>query len=210
MTQLIENAKWRYATKKMDASKKVSEEEVLQIKEAVQLSASSYGLQPYIILDIKDAALRKQLQPLCWNQSQIVDASHLFIFCNNIHVGDEDVDALIDLKAKTHGVDRAQFAGYGDFVKGKLKEKSETEMFHWTAKQAYIALGNALNACATLKIDSTPIEGFEADKVNELLNLPQKGLNACVLLAIGYRSEEDPAQHAKKVRKSIDDLFQEI
>ena len=205
--ELIEHLKWRYATKKMDPSKKVSEDHISKVMEAIQLAASSYGLQPYKVIDIKDSELRKQLQPLCWNQSQVVDASHLFVFCNQTEVTDKDVDQFVELKAKTNGLDVNQIKGYGDFVKVKMKEKSADEMYHWTAKQTYVALGNALNACAELKIDSTPMEGFEKDKVNNILDLPSKGLNACVLLTIGYRSDEDASQHSKKVRKPMDVLF---
>jgi nitroreductase len=201
--QLLQNLKWRYATKKMDASKKVSEQDMDYIKEVVQLSASSYGLQPYTVLDIKSPQLREELKPLSWNQSQITDASHLLVFCNKTNVNEQDVDELIQLKSETTGVPIDKISGYGDFIKGKLKEKSETEMFHWTAKQAYIALSNAMNACAELQIDCTPMEGFEPDAYNQKLGLTEKGLNACVVLAIGYRDSEDASQNSKKVRKSI-------
>ncbi len=207
--QLIESLKWRYATKKMDATKKVSEQDIDCIKEAVQLSASSYGLQPYTVLDIRDSELRKEIHPMCWNQSQITDASHIFIFCNYNKVDEQDVDSLIRLKSETNEVPIEKISGYGDFVKGKLKEKSEIEMFHWSAKQAYIALGNALTACAELNIDSTPMEGFEPEEVNKLLGLNDKGLNACVILAIGYRSLDDQTQYSKKVRKPINTMFEE-
>lgn len=208
--QLIESLKWRYATKKMDATKKVSEQDIDCIKEAVQLSASSYGLQPYTVLDIRDSELRKEIHPMCWNQSQITDASHIFIFCNYNKVDEQDVDSLIRLKSETNEVPIEKISGYSDFVKGKLKEKSEIEMFHWSAKQAYIALGNALTACAELNIDSTPMEGFEPEEVNKLLGLNDKGLNACVILAIGYRSLDDQTQYSKKVRKPINTMFEEI
>ena len=207
--QLIESLKWRYATKKMDATKKVSEQDIDCIKEAVQLSASSYGLQPYTVLDIRDSELRKEIHPMCWNQSQITDASHIFIFCNYNKLDEQDVDSLIRLKSETNEVPIEKISGYGDFVKGKLKEKSEIEMFHWSAKQAYIALGNALTACAELNIDSTPMEGFEPEEVNKLLGLNDKGLNACVILAIGYRSLDDQTQFSKKVRKPINTMFEE-
>ena len=207
--QLIESLKWRYATKKMDATKKVSKQDIDCIKEAVQLSASSYGLQPYTVLDIRDSELRKEIRPMCWNQSQITDASHIFIFCNYNKVDEQDVDSLIRLISETNEVPIEKISGYGDFVKGKLKEKSEIEMFHWSAKQAYIALGNALTACAELNIDSTPMEGFEPEEVNKLLGLNDKGLNACVILAIGYRSLDDKTQYSKKVRKPINTMFEE-
>ncbi|MFT4734550.1 MAG: nitroreductase/dihydropteridine reductase [Algoriphagus sp.] len=208
--QLIHNLKWRYATKKMDASKKVSEKNIDYIKEAVQLSASSYGLQPYKVLEIKNPALREELKPLSWNQSQVTDASHLFVFCNYKTLSDNHVDDLIKLKSDTNNIPIAKISGYGDFVKGKLKEKSETEMFHWTAKQTYIALSNAMNACAELQIDCTPMEGFENHDYNQKLGLTEKGLNACVVLAIGYRDNEDASQNSEKVRKSIDAIFENV
>lgn len=208
--QLINNLKWRYATKKMDASKKVSQQNIDYIKEVVQLSATSYGLQPFKVLEIKNPQLREELKPMSWNQSQITDASHLFVFCNHIEVTDRDVDDLIQLKSEINEIPIEKISGYGDFVKGKLKEKSALEMFHWTAKQTYIALSSALNACAELQIDATPMEGFETDAINEKLELKEKGLNACVLLAVGYRHSEDITQNAQKVRKPIDVIFEEI
>lgn len=122
----------------------------------------------------------------------------------------KDVDELIQLKAETNEIPIDKISGYGDFIKGKLKEKSEIGMFHWTEKQTYIALSNAMNACAELQIDCTPMEGFESDKYNEKLGLTERGLNACVVLAIGYRDKEDATQHAKKVRKSVETLFDKI
>lgn len=207
---VLENLKWRYATKKYDDSKKVTQQNIDYIKEAIQLSASSYGLQPYKVLEIKSADLREELKPLAWNQSQITDASHLFIFCNKIKVTDKDVDDLMKLKSIVNDIPIAKTSGYGDFVKSKLDEKSEIEMFHWTAKQAYIALSSALNACADLRIDSTPMEGFDSNAINEKLGLVENGFNACAILAVGYRHSDDKAQYPKKVRKSIKNLFEEL
>lgn len=205
---LIESLKWRYATKKMDANKKISPSELLIIKEAVQLAASSYGLQPYKVIEIEDSELREKLQPLCWNQSQVTEASHLLLFCNYLEVKAEHIEAFMELKAKVQEVEGNTLTAYGDFVKNKLKEKSKDWQQNWTAKQTYIALANAMIACAELQIDSTPMEGFEADKVNDLLNLHADNLNAAVFLAIGHRSKEDSNQHRKKVRKPLEDLFE--
>ena len=121
----LDNMMWRYATKKMDATKKVASEDIKKIKEVIRLAASSYGLQPYKVLEVSDANVREQLKPLCWNQTQITDASHLFIFCNQERVSDSDIDRFVELKAESAGVKIEQFAGYGDFVKVKLKEKSD-------------------------------------------------------------------------------------
>jgi nitroreductase/dihydropteridine reductase len=207
---LVDDLKWRYAAKKMDATAQVSDHDIAYIKEAVQLAASSYGLQPYTVLQVTNPSVRAELRPLCWQQSQITDASHLFIFCNHTKVSAGDIDDFIKLKAEISGVAAEELVGYGDFVKRKVSEKSAADMVSWTAKQAYIALGNALAACAERCIDSTPIEGFQTEAVNDLLQLESQGLNAAVLLAVGFRDAEDKQQYAKKVRKPLSKIFKEV
>ena len=206
--QLIEDLKWRYATKKYDATKKVSDENITKLKEAIHLSASSWGLQLYKFLDIKNPSIRESLKPHSWGQTQITDASHLFVFCSHTTVSDQDTDDYIALKSKVQGMKVEDLKGYGDFMKMKINEKSPGEVKDWTEKQTYLALGNALMACASMKIDATPMEGFDAAKYNEILGLTEKGLTATVVLAIGYRHEEDVAQNQDKVRKSMSALFE--
>ncbi len=206
--QLIEDLKWRYATKKYDASKIVSAKDITQIKESIKLAASSWGLQLYKILDIKNPALRETLKPHSWGQTQITDASHLFVFCSHTSVSDQDTDDYIALKSKLQGMSMEDLKGYGDFMKMKINEKTPEEIIPWTERQTYIALGKALATAAALKIDTTPIEGFEIEKYNEILGLKEKGLTASVLLAIGYRHKDDVAQHQPKIRKSMDTLFE--
>ena len=208
--QLIDNLKWRYATKKYDTSKKISSEDLEKIKEAIQLSATSYGLQLFKVLIVEDKAIREKLRPKSWNQPQITDASHLLVFCGYNEVADTDIDAYIDLKSKTQGIPSSDLKDYGDFMKMKMKEKSPKELKSWTSKQTYIALSNALNACAELKLDSTPMEGLEPESYDEILGLKEKGLSTSVVLAIGYRNEEDANQDAKKVRKPLDAIFEKI
>lgn len=208
--KLLEDLNWRYAAKKMDTEKKVSEEDIEKVKEVIRLSASSYGLQPFTVLDIRDKAVREKLKPHSWGQSQITDASHLFVFCNQVAVTNDHIGAFMKLKAEITGAPLSALAGYGDFVINKLKEKSKAELVSWTAKQAYIALGSAMVACAELRIDSTPMEGFDAREFDRELGLAEQGLTAAVVLAIGYRSTEDSYQPSKKVRKPIDDLFKVV
>jgi nitroreductase len=208
--QLIDNLKWRYATKKYDTSKKISSEDLEKIKEAIQLSATSYGLQLFKVLIVEDKAIREKLRPESWDQPQITDASHLLVFCGYNEVNDTDIDAYIELKSKTQGIPVSDLKDYGDFMKMKMKEKSPEELKSWTSKQTYIALSNALNACAELKLDSTPMEGLEPESYDEILGLKEKGLSTSVVLAIGYRSEEDTNQNAKKVRKPLDTIFEKI
>ena len=201
-----EDLNWRYATKKYDATKKVSEENISEIKEAIQLAASSYGLQPYKILDIRD----DKLQPLSWGQPQITDASHLFLFCNKLEVTNDDVDDFIEMTASERGQKAEDLKEYSDIIKSTLSNFSPEVMQAWTARQTYIALGNGLSAAAQLRVDSTPMEGFDVEAYNKKLDLNAQGYSACVLFAVGYRSEEDQLQHAAKVRKPIDTLFEKI
>jgi nitroreductase len=207
MSNFIKDANWRYATKKFDTTKKVSKEDLETLKEAIRLSASSYGLQPYKVLIIENREIRAQLQPAAWGQSQIVDASQLIVFANMTNFGDTDIDASLSLTTETRGLPADALNGYGDFMKSKIGALSEDVRNTWTSKQTYLALGNLLNAAAELRIDVTPIEGFEPEKVNEILGLKQLGLNASVLATIGYRHEEDATQHYAKVRKSNEELF---
>lgn len=208
--QLIENLNWRYATKKYDTSKEVSEENILKIKEAIRLSATSYGLQLFKVLDIKDQEIREKLRPASWGQPQITDASHLFVFCGYADVKNEHIDEYVQLKTNIQDLESNALEGYGNFIKGKMKDLSISDKQAWMAKQSYIALSNALTACAELRIDSTPIEGFEPEAYEKILGLEEKGLKASVVLAIGYRSTEDANQFGKKVRKPLQSLFEEI
>ncbi len=206
----IENLNWRYATKTFDKSKKVSQTDLKQLKESIRLSASSYGLQLYKVLIIENDAIKEQLKPASYNQGQITDASHLFVFCNYTNTNDTHIDKYLNLKATIENLKVEDLQGYGDYIKGVLSYQSEEQKTIWTSKQTYIALGNLLVAAAELKIDTCPMEGFEPQKYNEILGLNDKGLNASVIVAVGYRSSEDKTQFAKKVRKSSDDLFEVI
>lgn len=210
MNSFITNQNWRYATKKFDATKKVSNEDLQTLKEAIQLSTSSYGLQPYKVLIIKNPEVRKQLQPVSWGQSQIVDASHLIVFANYVDFIDSQIDGFINNIAKSRNIEVENLTGYGDFMKSKLLTLPEEKLAAWTSKQTYLALGNLLNAAAELKIDVTPMEGFEPEKYNEILGLDKLGLNASLVAPIGYRHEEDATQHLVKVRKPLEELFETI
>ena len=201
----IENQNWRYATKKFDATKKIAPADLEILKEAIRLSTSSYGLQLYKVFIIENPAVRAQLQPASWGQSQIVDASHLFVFANYTDVQESHIDHYVENIAQTRGISIEAVKGYGDFMKNSLIGLPQDKKAIWTSKQTYLALGNLLNAAAELKIDVTPMEGFEPAKYNEIL-----GLNASLVATVGYRHEEDATQHLAKVRKSTEELFETI
>jgi nitroreductase len=207
MSQFNENAKWRYATKKFDTTKKVSEQDLETLKEAIRLSASAFGLQLYKVIIVENLALRVQLQKASWGQTQIVDASHLIVFANQTNVEASDVDNYINNISAIRNVPVEALSGYGDYMKGAIGNMPEEVKPIWTSKQTYLALGNLLNAAAELKIDVTPMEGFVPAQYNEILGLDKLNLNASLVAAVGYRHEEDATQHGAKVRKSIKDLF---
>ena len=207
MSTILENLNWRYATKKYDATRKISESDLNTLKEAVRLSASSYGLQPYKVIIVDTPEVREKLKAVAWNQTQITDASHLFIFANDLNAGTESVAAYIMNISETRGIPLEALGGLEDMINGAITSRSEESKNIWTSKQTYIALGNLLAAAAELKIDATPMEGFDPAAFNEILGLDKLGLNAAVIATVGYRHEEDDTQHYKKVRKSQDELF---
>jgi nitroreductase len=207
MSTFLEHQNWRYATKKFDASKKITAEDLNTLKEAIRLSSSSYGLQPYKIIIVENPALRALVQPAAWGQSQIVDASHLIIFANETTVDDTVIDRYLKNISTTRNTPIEALSGYGDFMKSKISTLTQEAKNIWTAKQTYLALGNLLNAAAELKIDATPMEGFVPEQVNEILGLDKLGLNATLIATLGYRHTEDATQHYTKVRKSQEDLF---
>jgi len=207
MNTFLENQNWRYATKKFDPSKKIAAKDIVMLKEAIRLSSSSYGLQPYKIIIVENPELRAQLKPAAWGQSQIVDASHIIVFANELNYGESGIDDYFKNVSQTREVSVESMQGYMDFMKASITALSDNDRNIWSAKQTYLALGNLMNAAAELRIDVTPMEGFIPEQVNEILGLNELGLNATLIATLGYRHEEDATQYFKKVRKSNEELF---
>ncbi|MDD3003800.1 NAD(P)H-dependent oxidoreductase [Flavobacterium sp.] len=204
---ILENLKWRYATKKFNAERKIDSKDLEILKEAVRLSASSYGLQPYHIIMVENKDLREQIKNAAWNQTQITEASNLFVFANITNVGVEEIKNYIENTANTREIPVSNLKGFEDMMNNSIATLPNDIKENWTAKQTYIALGTLLTAAAELKIDATPMEGFNREEVNKILNLTEKGLSASLIVTLGYRDEEDPAQFLKKVRKPKEELF---
>jgi len=207
---LIDNLKWRYATKVFDPNKKVSDTDLEKLKESVRLSVSSYGLQLYRVLIIENKEIRRALRKASWDQPQITDASLVFVICNFTRDYQKHVDDYIRLVSETQHVPLEKISPYGETIKSQLQNKSIDEKQTWAEKQTYLALANLLAACAELKIDACPMEGFDSSEYNRILGLTEQGLNAVVIAPVGYRSETDQTQFRTKVRKSMEALFQEI
>lgn len=205
---LLDKLNWRYATKVFDPSMKVSEDELNFLKEAIRLSVSSYGLQMYKVLIIENPEIRKELRKASWDQTQITDASHLFIFCNYTINHDQHVDDYIQLVIDTQQpTDEQGLKKYAESIKSNIANMTSHERKSWTEKQTYLALNSLIIACADRQIDACPMEGFDKQAYNRLLGLDEMGLNASVIAPVGYRSSKDETQKRKKVRKPIKELF---
>ena len=210
MKNVLDKLNWRYATKVFDSSKKVNQEDFNILLEAARLSASSYGLQPYHFFIIEDNEVRSKLRKASWNQSQITDASHLLILANKPTFDNSLVDNYIDNIIETRGVTKKDVEGYSQMMKGALLGLPDAQKKSWTSDQTYIVLGNLITIAAEMEIDTCPIEGFDKEQYNEILGLNDKNLNATVVLAIGYRSNDDKTQNYPKVRYSREQIITHI
>jgi nitroreductase len=207
---IIDDLNWRYATKRY-TNKALSEDQVNTVLEAIRLSATSLGLQPFEIYDIRSSELRTQLREAANNQPQLTEASHVLIFAVWTEVTETMVDEYLQFVASTRNRDIQQLEGFRKSILGYLGNKETNDIIRWSSNQAYIALGKALAAAAQLRIDSTPMEGFNNQKVDEILGLKEKQLHAAVMLTLGYRdSENDPIASAQKVRKPIHQIHRII
>ena len=210
MKNYIENLKWRYATKKFDPAKKVSDKDLDHLLEAIQLSASSYGLQPYQVIVVENKEVREKLKAAAWNQSQITDASHVLVFASMTQIDKDYIDTYLNNIAEVRDLKRENLSGLEQMLTNTILKQSPLQQAEWSQNQAYIALGNFLSAAAEMRIDTCPMEGFDPSKFDEILELSKKGLTTAVIATLGYRSEEDVLQHASKVRKRKEDLIHHI
>lgn len=210
-TSIEQQLNWRYATKRFDPSKKISERDWHTLEESLRKSPSSFGLQPWKFIVVKNPDLRKQLQPNSWNQPQIVEASHLVVICAKKEVTHSDVDTFLNSISLTRNVPVSALQDYGGMMKGFLERlASQGTSEAWATHQAYLALGMLLATAAALKIDACPLEGINAVAYDEILNLNQSGYCTKVACALGYRSSEDASASYIKVRYSREQVLAEL
>ena len=205
---LIDKLEWRYATKKMDPSKQVPQAKLDQILEAIRLTASSSGLQPYKVLVVTNKAIREKIQAIAWGQTQITESSYLLVFAAWDNYTTERINQAFDMTEKARNFKSEA----GDIYRQKLLNTYPTRdaelNFTHAAKQAYIGLGTALIAAAYEQVDCTPMEGFDPDALDEILNLRTQGLRSVVMLPLGYRkADEDWLVKLKKVRRAKEDCI---
>jgi nitroreductase len=201
--------RWRYATKKFDPARKIAPDLWAALEHAVVLSPSSTGLQPWRFVVVTDPDMRKRLHPAAYNQAQILDASHLVVFCGKAPPTIADADNHVANTAKVRGVAPESLEGFRKMVVGLASRPSE-EGAAWAARQTYIALGVFLTTAAMLGVDACPMEGFEPAKFDEILGLRAKGFASLALAAAGYRSPDDKYAALAKVRFPTDEMIEHI
>lgn len=199
---IIESLKWRYATKKFDDKKVITKDKIERIKEAFNLTATSYGMQPVTLLIVKNKSLQKELVKHSFNQQQVGQASHLLVFCIS-DINERTIVEYFDRVKNIRNTSDEILDPFKNYLLESFSNKSSEEIQDYCKKQAYLAMGNLLTVCAIEEIDSCPMEGFNPDAYDELLELDAKGLKSVLVMPIGYRAEDDMFSSLKKVRKTI-------
>ena len=209
-SEILDKLKWRYACKKFDTTKKLSEEKLTVLKQAFNLTATSYGLQPLKMLVISNQTLKQALVPLTMNQSQVADCSQVLVLCTETQISSSYIKEYFDTVVSLRETPRDVLQPFEDFLTNDFSQKDPSQINTWMAKQAYLALGNLLTVCAIEDIDACPIEGFEPKKYDSFLNLTEKGLQSVLVLAVGYRADDDRFSSLAKVRRGTDNVIIEF
>ncbi|MFZ4714606.1 MAG: NAD(P)H-dependent oxidoreductase [Bacteriovoracaceae bacterium] len=209
--KLIESLNWRYATKKFDAAKKISSSDWKVIEDALVLTPSSYGLQPWKFIVIQNQAIKEQLVPASYGQKQVAECSHLLVLAGLVSVDTSYVDRFLETTAATQGKKIEDLAGFkGMLVKNIVDGNQIKNIFEWSARQCYIALGNAMTVAAVMGVDSCPMEGLDPKKYDEVLNLADTSYKTVVALPFGYRDASDKYANSPKVRFKASELVHHI
>lgn len=207
---IIESLRWRYAAKKLNGEK-ISDENVTNIIEAARLAPTSSGLQPFEMFVITNPDLKAQIHKLSFNQTQVLDCSHLIVFAAWDHYSLDRINHYFDHYESERNLEKGFSDGYKNGVTKQLTAMTIEGQFEHAARQVYIAFGFAMAEAASLHVDSSPMEGFLPNELDELLKLKEQGLRSVLMLPIGYRDEVNDWQvHLKKVRKSTDHMVHYI
>lgn len=200
---VLQKLQWRYATKQFDAKKRLSESQITLLKDAFNLTATSYGLQTLSLVVVGDnPELRSQLRMHAYEQPQITEASHVLVICIQDDITDHDIDLHFENVKHIRKTPEDVISPFRTRLKDMMKEMTKAERQQWSKHQAYITLGNLMTVCAVEGIDACPMEGFEPEAFDKLLNLQDYNLKSVLLLPVGFRSNQDPFASMKKVRKS--------
>jgi len=207
---IIKSLEWRYATKKFDPSKKLSNQQIETLKKAFNLTPTSFGLQPLKMIVISNKELQEKFVEHSYYQRQVADASHLLVLCIEDDTTTENINAYFDMEKNIRNVEEEVISDFRKQLISMYDNKTLEEKQQSAIYQTYIALGNLMTVCAIEKIDNCPMEGFNPIKVDELLNLKSLNLKSILLLPVGFRAEDDVMNGMKKVRKTLNDTVLEI
>lgn len=203
---LVNTLNWRYATKKFNNTKEVPEEQITNLLKGMNLAPSSLGLQPYEFIVVNDPHLQEKLREHSYDQSQVTDASHVIVIAAKKKVTKEYIHQYMARTAELRDVSIESLDGFKDMITGFVDGKTDDEIFDWTQKQCYIVLGVLMSLCADMHIDSCPMEGFNPEKYNEILELNEKNLHATLVIPVGYRAEDDEYADMIKTRHHLDEI----
>ena len=207
---ILKSLQWRYATKKFDATKTLTNKQINTLKEAFNLTATSYGLQPIKMLVIQNKELQKQLVLHSMNQQQVGDASHVLVLCVQNKLTTDDVENYFNLVKENRNTPDKILNPFKEYLKEVLPSKSNHEIFIWAKNQAYLALGNLLTVAAVEHIDACPMEGFDPKKYSEFLQLEKHAISPVLVLPVGFRANDDYMKDLAKIRKKTTDMVIEI
>jgi nitroreductase/dihydropteridine reductase len=210
MNITLDSLKWRYATKKFDDTKLLSNHKIEVIKEAFNLTATSYGLQPVKLVIFSDKELQSKLVKHTMNQEQVSQASHVLVFCIALDIDPDYITNYFNRVKEVRNTPDEILKPFQNFLMNDFEQMSQKQIENWAIKQAYLTIGNLLTVCALENIDACPMEGFSPDKYDEILKLNQLNLKSVLVMPIGYRAEDDMFAEFKKVRKEITNSVIEI
>lgn len=208
---IISALEWRYAVKKFDATRKLSDRQIDIILEGLRLTATSMGMQLMKFIVITDPTLKEKIQPIAFGQAQIIDCSHLIVLCRTTEPKQQHIEDIIELTAQKRNMEKntKQLIGYGEMMKYALHMPRQ-EQINWLENQVYLAMGNLLTICAVEEVDCCPMEGFNKSQLDDFLGLPEKGLNSVLMCTLGYRADDDKYGHLSKIRRNKEDLVEKL
>ncbi|SKB86065.1 hypothetical protein SAMN05660776_0140 [Salegentibacter holothuriorum] len=206
----IKALQWRYATKKFNPEKILSTEKINILKEAFNLTATSYGLQPLKMVVLRNKELQEKLKSASWEQQQLNTASHVLVICIEKKVDKNFIEQYFKRVKHIRETPDEILDPFKKSLVASFESKAEEEIHAWALNQAYLSLGTLLTVCATEEIDACPMEGFQPDKYDELLNLDAHNLKSVLALPVGYRAGDDMFSEFKKVRRPLDDVIIEM
>ncbi len=207
MNNILDALEWRYAVKKFDNKASLTEQQILEVKKVFNLSASSYGLQPYKMIVVQNPELKEKLVPASFGQQQISQSAAILVFAVRTDFGMDYIDQFFKDMSTKRQIPLENLEGYKNFMKGSFANKSEDEISSWATKQVYLTMGHMLASLAALQIDACPMEGLDPQAYDKILDLDAKQLKTIIAMPIGVRAPDDASATALKVRKDLSDII---